>query len=402
MRLPEGWHGPAHALWEANERDRAIEAMIAEINAKAMQQTPSARFFGQISYYLFLKGQHASALTMLEESHRLHPENPETLRNLGVLSGRLRKNASAVTWAQKALALAPDDYVSLDTLSSGLRRLKRFPEARVAGTRSLVLKDQMALTAAPARPDWNLRSPRPSAGQHQIDGRPNVAAFSLWGAQPRYLRGALRNVLEAPKVLPGWTLRFYVDHTVPEAFLALLREHGAQVVMHPADKPASLRERLAWRFLVANDKDVGYFLCRDADAVVSAREAMAVNAWLDGDAHFHVMRDWWTHTDLMLAGIWGGVAGVLPSIMVMMRRYQSAAMETAHIDQWFLRDRVWPLIRRSVCVHDRLFNMPGALPMPGPPPDAWSDVHIGQDEHAVRAEAQALALQPWIARHAWL
>lgn len=402
MRLPAGWHAQPQVLWEKGQRDAALQACVALINEQAKKQQRSARLFDQFSYYLFVCQRYADALKMLEESNRLDPGNIETLRHLSVINKRLRKNAKSVSWAQQALALAPDDYVSLDTLASGLPRLKRFDDARAAGTRSLEIKDRFAVKGAPAKPGWTLQSPRPSAGQRHIGEKPNVIAFSLWGAQPRYLRGALRNVIEAPKVMPGWTLRFYVDTTVPAVFLDVLRENGAQVIAHGAAKPASLRERLAWRFLVANDAGVGYFLCRDADSVVGLREAVAVNAWLDGGAHFHVMRDWWSHTDLMLAGMWGGVAGVLPSIKAMMASYQSAALETPNIDQWFLRDRVWPLVRQSVCVHDRFFTMPGALPMPGKSPPFGSNLHIGQNEHAARAEAQAQALQPWLARFAWL
>jgi tetratricopeptide (TPR) repeat protein len=402
MRLPEGWLAQAQTLWESDQADAAIQTALGAVNASETQGVPSARLYEQVGFYLSSKGHLADALRLLERAHQIDPNHIETLRNLSVLAGRLHKNARSVSWAQKALALAPDDCVSLDMLASGLRFLNRFGEASAAGTRSLLLKEQTALATAPKRPDWDLPALRPSAGQRQMADRLNVIAFSLWGAQPRYLRGALRNVLAAPQVMPGWTLRFYLDNTVPAECVGILREHGAQIVMHTSEKPASLRQRLAWRFLVANDTGVGYFLCRDADAVISAREALAVNAWLDGAAHFHVIRDWWTHTDLMLAGMWGGVAGVLPSIKIMLRLYQSAALETGNIDQWFLRDRVWPLVRHSVCVHDRLFSMPGTQPVPGPLPPFGSSEHIGQNEHAVSAEAQAQALRPWLDRFAWL
>lgn len=403
MKIPAGWHAPTHALWEKGQADATFQSLINTINALAQQQKRSAPLFDQLSYYFFVTGRFSNALQMLEESNRLAPGKLETLRHLSVISKRLGKNAKSVAWAQKALAIAPDDFVSLDTLASGLYRLKRFDEAKSAGTRALVLKDQLAVRSAPRQPRWKLAAARPTAGQHRIAQRLNVMAFSLWGAQPRYLRGALRNVLEAPKVMPGWSLRFYVDATVPPDFLALLRDHGAEVlVQDTATQPTNLRQRLAWRFRVANDKGVGYFLCRDADSVISAREAQAVNTWLDGSAHFHVVRDWWSHTDLILAGMWGGVAGVLPNLDILLSTYQSSAMETPNIDQWFLRDRVWPLVRHSVCMHDRLFSMPGAQPVPGPTPPYGSNEHIGQNEHAARASEQAAALRPWLDRFDWL
>jgi hypothetical protein len=51
---------------------------------------------------------------------------------------------------------------------------------------------------------------------------------------------------------------------------------------------------------------------RDADSVLNLRERLAVDDWLASGRWFHIMRDWWSHTDLVLAGMWGGVAGVLP------------------------------------------------------------------------------------------
>ena len=68
------------------------------------------------------------------------------------------------------------------------------------------------------------------------------------------------------------------------------------------------------RFLVSDDPDVGYFLVRDCDSVVSAREAAAVAKWLGSGLPFHAMRDYYTHTDPLLAGMWGGIAGVFPDI----------------------------------------------------------------------------------------
>src|SRR5262249_55665739 len=44
-----------------------------------------------------------------------------------------------------------------------------------------------------------------------------VIAFSLWGREPRYLVGAVRNAELAARVYPGWTCRFYVGRSVPSA-----------------------------------------------------------------------------------------------------------------------------------------------------------------------------------------
>lgn len=65
---------------------------------------------------------------------------------------------------------------------------------------------------------------------------------------------------------------------------------------------------------MAEDPTVGRFLARDCDSVVNARERAAVDERLRSPAWFHAMRDFPSHTDLLLAGMWGGVAGVLPPL----------------------------------------------------------------------------------------
>jgi len=108
------------------------------------------------------------------------------------------------------------------------------------------------------------------------------------------------------------------------------------------------------------------------------------------------MRDWWTHTDPMLAGLWGGIAGVLPPLHGLLTEYQTAVMETPNVDQWFLRDMVWPLMREHCLVHDRCFSMPGSLPWPTPTPAGLE--HVGQDAHAADARAQEARLLPYLHR----
>ena len=213
------------------------------------------------------------------------------------------------------------------------------------------------------------------------------------------MRGALRNALFASEIYPDWRCQFHVDASVPAELIDALHELGAETIMHP-DEEANNRQRLARRFWVANDPKVGYFLVRDCDSVIGPREAQAVQAWIQSERWFHVMRDWWTHTDLVLAGMWGGVAGVLPDLRKLFEDYQSQHAETPNWDQWFLRDRVWAYMRKSCLVHDRCFSSKDAKPFPGPLPEG--SYHVGQDEYAVNAEMQAKILEPWITKLACL
>jgi tetratricopeptide (TPR) repeat protein len=392
VSVPAGWDKDACVHWARNERIEAVQATLKRLNA---HKQADPRLALQAAYYLFLMDEFRGAATILEHQLTQLPEHFETVLNLSVCYARLNRHEDSVRLARRALEIDPDNFTALDGLAAGLHRLQRYEEAGAVGTRVLGIKD--GRSDAGATEGWRLPegSPRDFATQ---PGKRNVVTYSLWGDKPVYLRGALRNLLLGPDMYPGWTLRFNVDHSVPEEFIKLIRLLGGEVVMHPPGQ--TLRQKLCWRFQVANDPDVGYFLSRDVDSVINAREVQAVQAWTASDAWFHVMRDWWTHTDLMLAGMWGGVAGVLPDLVDMLEKYRSATAETPNIDQWFLRDRVWPYVRQSCMEHDRCFRARQSRPFPGP--ILASDLHVGQDEYAAHGNIQERQLYAWIKQYSCL
>ncbi|WP_279452164.1 tetratricopeptide repeat protein [Aeromonas dhakensis] len=385
-KMPMGWDAAAHTSWLAGQRQVAIQQLLARLNGSAVK--PVALQL-QFAYYLFLCGDPASAAQVLEMAHKAEPGNDEVLRNLCSCLSRSGQYEQAVARLQTLLQRLPDDFHALDALCASLAKLERHAEAAVAGTRSLELKARVS-DKAPS--DWTLPAVAPSAWL--AADKPDVIAFSLWGSAPRYLRGAIDNVLAAAYLYPGWRVRFYVDESVPAELLAALRELGAELLLQPAGQ--SLRRCLCWRFQVANDPRVGRFLVRDVDSVPGVRERLAVQEWLASTRWFHIMRDWWSHTDLVLAGMWGGVAGVLPPLAPLLEAYQPDVMETPNIDQWFLRDRLWGYLSQSCLVHDRCFTPSGAIPWPLPAPDGSE--HVGQDIFTAQGETQAHRLAPWIAR----
>ncbi|MBN8488984.1 MAG: tetratricopeptide repeat protein [Burkholderiales bacterium] len=382
--IPAGWHAPAERLWRAGQRMPAIQAAVAGINGLGGPK-PAPRVL-QLAYYLYSINDFAGAATVLEQLVRLEPDHPEALVNLAVCRQRQGRHDEVLRLSEQVLALQPALPLALDLRAKSLQRVGRPQDAAEAGRQALLAKDR----ACPRPPQaWQ---PPAEGLARRLAGKPSVVSFSLWGAHPRYLRGALRNALLMPDLYPGWVMRLYLDETVPGAFVEQLRALMVDVRLQPAGQ--SLRQRLCWRFQVANDPAVGRFLVRDCDSVFSLREVRAVDEWIASERWFHVIRDWWTHTDLMLAGLWGGVAGVLPDLVPLLARYQSGKAETSNIDQWFLRDRVWPLLRGHVLVHDRLFEVPGRWPLPEPD----GNFHIGQDEFAAHRQRQRALLSAWIER----
>ncbi|QJB58379.1 tetratricopeptide repeat protein [Pseudodesulfovibrio sp. zrk46] len=388
--MPKEWDANAHQLWLEAKPQEAIQALLGSINKYGARKPEQLVL--QFAYYLFLLGDFVSGIQVLENHISQTPLSVMVGQNLAVMYARNEQLEQAVDMARRTLALDPANVLANDVLATALHGLGRLEEAAEAGTASLTLKDA---NAGPVRKGWSLPDIAPS--EYAADKK-KVIAFSLWGANPRYLRGALQNVLLAPEFYPGWEVRFHVDESVSAEFLSLLEEQGAVLERSSASQP--LRHKLCRRFMVADDPSVGYFLVRDADSVFSRREAELVGQWMESGKWFHVIRDWWTHTDLMLAGMWGGVAGVLPSMSGLLRDYMPESVETPNVDQWFLRDRVWAYVRQSCMIHDSCYGLEGTTPIPGGYPSL--EGHIGHNEYSAHHREQAELLAGWIEKFSCL
>jgi hypothetical protein len=388
IHCPAGWDKAAQYQWEKGNKKSAIDSVMALINKQGRKKP--AELVLQLSYYVFLIGDPVSAAQFLAIAREDYPSNTEVLKNLAVCLACSGQDEQAIRYFQELLVLQPNEYLAFDSLSRCFSNLGQYDQASSAGTRALMLKDQAHGSLV-----GNWRLPEGSAVEFaSSSSKKNVISFSLWGKSPRYLRGAIDNALAAPAIYPGWTLRFFVDETVPSEIRNTLLDLGAEIQTESLGQ--SNRQRLTWRFKVANDYGVGRFLVRDVDSVISFREKSAVDEWIASDRWFHVMRDWWTHTDLILAGMWGGVAGVLPSLLDILNTYQAGAMETPNVDQWFLRDKVWAYVRGSCLIHDRCFRPQGARPWPEQEPEG--NAHVGQNEFGARREAQEKRLANWLPR----
>lgn len=112
--------------------------------------------------------------------------------------------------------------------------------------------------------------------------------------------------------------------------------------------------------MVADDPTVERYLCRDADCRLSAEEATLVDQWIASNKRFHIIRDHVLHDDLMLAGMWGGVASPDLGMEQKIAAYFNGRPTAKYgHDQRFLAQGIWPLVRKSALVHDRYYWTPG-------------------------------------------
>ena len=74
-----------------------------------------------------------------------------------------------------------------------------------------------------------------------------IISFSLWGDNPKYTIGAIKNAHLAKTIYSGWVCRFYVGKSVPEDIVVQLRSCDNTELVE-MDEEGDWRG-MFWRFL---------------------------------------------------------------------------------------------------------------------------------------------------------
>ena len=112
-----------------------------------------------------------------------------------------------------------------------------------------------------------------------------IISFSLWGKNPKYTIGAIKNSQLSKTIYPDWKCRFYCANDVPEKILQSLSQDSEVIKTGKSGNWKFTTERL----LAIDDAEIVIF--RDTDSRLNLREKAAVDAWLQGNKTIHVMRD---------------------------------------------------------------------------------------------------------------
>lgn len=197
----------------------------------------------------------------------------------------------------------------------------------------------------------------------------HVLSFSLFGDNPIYCETAILNAKAMPDVYPGWRMWVYHDQSVPEHVLQRLHNHRVRLLdvtqIGIAHWPGTF-----WRFHAVTEPQVAKVQFRDADSIISTREAQWVKQWMDSGKPFHVFRDWYSHLDLILAGMWGAHAPLLAHMNEWIEAHlqSRSKLHPTHADQIFLAEVIWPKIAPYCLVHDTVHDLPFATAIDSPRP----------------------------------
>lgn len=208
----------------------------------------------------------------------------------------------------------------------------------------------------------------------------NYISYSLFGSNPKYLVGALRNAEQAPIFYPDFRTIFYCGRGVPDDVIAGLRERGAAIEFRTPRWPSI---PLIERHAVVERPDADVVLVRDADSRFSDRESRAVEAWLQSDSLFHCMRDFPFHTNPIMGGMWGIRKPLTLEITTSFKRWASDKHfpRWFGVDQQFLAEVVWPQVAHTAMQHDSFQIFSNGLDFPTTPVADGSFVGEIWDEH---------------------
>jgi hypothetical protein len=170
--------------------------------------------------------------------------------------------------------------------------------------------------------------------------------FSIWGDNPKYLQGAIRNAELAEEIFPDWKCVFYYDTSVPKETIEKLSTFKNTIVKEVRDNSFGA----FWRFEMMFNNP-GVILSRDTDSRLSLREKELIDNWLETDYNYMIIRDHDAHYEFpILAGMWGKKNVLMDSkLKDVMQEYVTTKQYL--IDQFYLRDQVWPNIMHDAAIY---------------------------------------------------
>lgn len=208
-----------------------------------------------------------------------------------------------------------------------------------------------------------------------------IISFSLWGDDKLYCQGAIDNIACAKEYYPDWMCRFYVDHKCPA--LPVLLECDCQVSIIYGNDNCKAVDRtdpdwhmdfnltgMLWRFFAIDDHDIDTVIFRDCDSRVGARDAHAVQEWLDSGLAMHRMHECKEHWNAqVMGGMWGIHTKYLTDVEPSIRRYLEIYRQIRNepwifVDLWWIMDVLWPHFEHHCMGHG--YMHPNKFKVDGP------------------------------------
>jgi len=310
---------------------------------------------------LFYKKEFELALDTAKQMMKLSQNNANIYANAAAFCVWMERYDEAIEYGLKAKELGEEGYQLFDGLAHAYGSKREWDKVKEYGV--IALEKRLKIFGLNKPIEYFPAQGLPPYPSFETKDK-NIIAFSLFGNSSKYCETAILNVVDAKEFYPNWTTVFYIDSSVSMVVRERIEKEGGRIVLLD-DETASRIPGPMWRFLAYDIEGVHRVIFRDADSVVSKREAGAVNEWVESKKMFHHMRDFSSHTELMLAGLWGAVIGGLPSMKNLIDIFTSKTIKDRHFaDQFFLRELIWPYAKESIMCHDSIFDFYDSKPFP--------------------------------------
>lgn len=182
-----------------------------------------------------------------------------------------------------------------------------------------------------------------------------IISFSLWGDNPTYKVGAIKNAEQAQTLYPDFECWFYIHENVSKETIDILKSmSNTKIIIKTGD--LNKNKPMMWRFEAIDDPEVEIMMSRDTDTRFLQREILAVNEWLNSNTIFHIMRDHPQHNCCILGGMFGTKKiKEIPSWSSIMNNYTQIGHR--NYDQIFLINFIYPIIKNNSTIHASFYKM---------------------------------------------
>lgn len=186
----------------------------------------------------------------------------------------------------------------------------------------------------------------------QGDSHLNIISYSLYGTDPKYSVGIVRNLELIPKIYPDWKAAIYHDDSLSHKFLKKIESKA--LLFNVSSLGDGEMPGMFWRFLAYDLPDVDRVLIRDADSRISLREKEAVDEWIKSGKTLHIMRDHPHHVFHILGGMFGLVKkeiNMKKEISSFLEDKTGLSVGSRMVDQEFLKQCFYFRYKEDSMVH---------------------------------------------------
>jgi hypothetical protein len=174
-----------------------------------------------------------------------------------------------------------------------------------------------------------------------------IISYCLYGSNPKYYFGVIKNIKLAKSMLQDWTCFIYHNNTLEEKLIKELSvfENAKLINTNKNDNG------MFWRFFPFYENDENICISRDADSRITEREVDCLNKWLDSEKKFHIIRDHHQHYNMpIMGGMWGMKGRLGGNVLENMNNIIDSCSFYYGKDQEWLAN-IWELAKKDCLIH---------------------------------------------------